>query len=241
MSIFYPNIGKHSIISSLFWYPVCFCSNLQFMMIIIIIPLIIMTSKYWQCCILYAQANMLARKFYMCSDHVKINLFRAYCTSLYTSPLWAKFKKGSMHKLQVAYNDCITLKKKNLGGAISFVMQVSTLSRLYWEIWCTNLFVDWMILRTPLSCGWQILVSVLYKTSHPCGNIGQCFSFYLNVCIVPCLCCVFFLMDSDNKVDNWHHCWSWSKKPNFIFFIEICVFIVQLHKIFTFGLVWSLS
>ncbi len=62
---------------------------------------------------LYAQANMLVRKFYMCSDEVKINLFRAYCTSFYTAPLWFKFKKESLCKLQVAYNDCmrILLKK----------------------------------------------------------------------------------------------------------------------------------
>ncbi len=40
---------------------------------------------------LYAQGNMLVRKFYMCLDQVQINLFRAYCTSLYTAPLWCKF------------------------------------------------------------------------------------------------------------------------------------------------------
>ncbi len=45
---------------------------------------------------LYAQANMLVRKFYMCSDQVQINLFRAYCTSFYTAPLWCKFKKESL-------------------------------------------------------------------------------------------------------------------------------------------------
>ncbi len=40
---------------------------------------------------LYAQTNMLVRKCYVCSDQVKINLFRAYCTSFYTAPLWVKF------------------------------------------------------------------------------------------------------------------------------------------------------
>lgn len=30
-----------------------------------------------QCCKLYRQANMLASKFYMCTDDVKIALFRA--------------------------------------------------------------------------------------------------------------------------------------------------------------------
>ena len=36
-----------------------------------------------QSCKLYAQANMLARKFHMCTDDVKISLFRAYCTPLH--------------------------------------------------------------------------------------------------------------------------------------------------------------
>ncbi len=51
---------------------------------------------YRQCRKLYSQANMVVRKFYMCSDQVKINLFIAYCTSFYTAPLWAKFKKESL-------------------------------------------------------------------------------------------------------------------------------------------------
>ncbi len=63
---------------------------------------------------LYAQANMLMRTFYMCSDQVKINLFSAYCTSFYTASLCVKFKKESPCKPQAAYNDCMRiLLKKN--------------------------------------------------------------------------------------------------------------------------------
>ena len=65
---------------------------------------------------------MLARKFHMCSDHLRMCLFRAYCTPLYTAPLWGKllfifFK--SIHRLQVAYNDCfrILLKKPRWSSA----------------------------------------------------------------------------------------------------------------------------
>ena len=62
---------------------------------------------------LYIQANMLVRKFHYCTTDVKVNLFRAYCTPLYTAPLWVRYKKESLRKLQVAYNDCfrILLKK----------------------------------------------------------------------------------------------------------------------------------
>lgn len=65
-----------------------------------------------QYCKLYAQSNMVARKFYMCSDHVKIALFKAYCTPLYTAHLWCRYSKAKMHKLQVAYNDALRILLK---------------------------------------------------------------------------------------------------------------------------------
>ncbi len=55
---------------------------------------------------------MLMIKCYMCSDQVKINLFRAYCTYFYAAPLWVKFKKESLCKLQVVYNDCMRILKQ---------------------------------------------------------------------------------------------------------------------------------
>ena len=53
----------------------------------------------------YGQANMLARKFNMCSTAVKVALFRAFCTPLYTAHLWRAYRKSNMKKLTVAYND----------------------------------------------------------------------------------------------------------------------------------------
>lgn len=38
--------------------------------------------------------------------------------SLFTAPLGVKFKKRSMHKLQVAYNDCLQILLKNQGGVV---------------------------------------------------------------------------------------------------------------------------
>ena len=58
---------------------------------------------------LYAQGNMLVRKFYMCSIEVKIQLFRAYCTPLYTAQLWCNYNRASMRKLTVAYNDALRM------------------------------------------------------------------------------------------------------------------------------------
>jgi len=36
-------------------------------------------------------------------------LFKAYCTTIYTAHLWSSYKKSSMQKLQVAYNDAMRI------------------------------------------------------------------------------------------------------------------------------------
>ena len=58
---------------------------------------------------LYAQGNMLCRKFSMCSVPVKISLFKSFCTPLYTAHLWSRYKQASIRQLTVAYNDCMRL------------------------------------------------------------------------------------------------------------------------------------
>jgi len=40
-----------------------------------------------QCRKLYAQGNTLVRQFHMCTSDVQVNLFRTYCTPLYTAHL----------------------------------------------------------------------------------------------------------------------------------------------------------
>lgn len=60
-----------------------------------------------QCRILYAQGNMLSRKFHKCCDVVTVRLSKAYCLSLYSVPLWTHFKKGTKWKTQTADNDCL--------------------------------------------------------------------------------------------------------------------------------------
>ena len=62
-----------------------------------------------QCRQLYAQGNTLARNFFMCSDTVKINLFRTYFSSLYTSQLWWCYKDVTIKKLYVAYNNAFRM------------------------------------------------------------------------------------------------------------------------------------
>lgn len=62
-----------------------------------------------QYCKLYAQANSLLRKFSICSPTVKCALFRAYCTPLYTAPLWWNYRRCTIRRLTVAYNDTFRL------------------------------------------------------------------------------------------------------------------------------------
>ena len=57
-----------------------------------------------QCRSTYAKGNTLIRKFYKCSDKVKVILFKAYCTSLYTSELWCRYSESSLRKMRVAYH-----------------------------------------------------------------------------------------------------------------------------------------
>ena len=56
-----------------------------------------------QCRKIYAQANVLARKFGMCSANVKVALFKAFCTPLYTAHLCRSYRKKNMQRLNVVY------------------------------------------------------------------------------------------------------------------------------------------
>ena len=58
---------------------------------------------------LYARANVLARKCYMCTDKVKITLFRTFCCNLYTCQLWWNFTQAAMRKINVAYNNAFRM------------------------------------------------------------------------------------------------------------------------------------
>lgn len=62
-----------------------------------------------ECCMLHAQLNILLSKFCVCTNNVKLSLFRAYCTPLYSAHVWSNDSKATLQKLQVAYNDTLGL------------------------------------------------------------------------------------------------------------------------------------
>ena len=55
----------------------------------------------------YIRSNYLVRNFSNCSVEVKSQLFSAYCSSMYCAALWCNFKKYTIRKLTVAYNNIL--------------------------------------------------------------------------------------------------------------------------------------
>ena len=62
-----------------------------------------------QCRQLYAQGNMILRKFHMCNLEVKLTLFRSFCTPMYTSQLWWNYRKSSINKLYISFHNIFKL------------------------------------------------------------------------------------------------------------------------------------
>ena len=58
---------------------------------------------------LYAQGNVLSRRFHMYSLEVKNVLFRTFCTPLYTCQLWSRYTACSLQNLYVAYNNAFRM------------------------------------------------------------------------------------------------------------------------------------
>ena len=56
---------------------------------------------------LYANVNLLLRKFSKCSVDVKCFLFKTYCSNLYCAPMWFDCTKAALKKLKIAYNNSL--------------------------------------------------------------------------------------------------------------------------------------
>ncbi|KAI8427626.1 hypothetical protein MSG28_002111 [Choristoneura fumiferana] len=58
---------------------------------------------------LAVRSNVLTRRFSRCSNDVKITLFKAYCTSFYSSGLWFQHTKRAYNVLRVQYNNAFRM------------------------------------------------------------------------------------------------------------------------------------
>ena len=54
-----------------------------------------------------AQANMLLRNFWYCSNEIKCSLFKSFCTNMYCCPLWFNSISSSVNKLKCSYNSVL--------------------------------------------------------------------------------------------------------------------------------------
>ena len=54
---------------------------------------------------IYSHGNCLIQKFRKCSENVKAQLFKSYCTNMYGIQLWADFTPSTLDKVRVAYNN----------------------------------------------------------------------------------------------------------------------------------------
>ena len=57
-----------------------------------------------QCRNMYSRGNTIIRNFKHCSDAVKCQLFKSFCTSFYCASLWSSYTIESLRHLKVAYN-----------------------------------------------------------------------------------------------------------------------------------------
>ena len=75
----------------------------------------------------YAQANILSHKFSMCTDGVKMCLFRAYCTPLNTAQRRSNYKEASFQRLQAGHKDAMSILLKRLRCQYSSSQSINVL------------------------------------------------------------------------------------------------------------------
>ena len=80
-----------------------------------------------------AQRNALLRTMFMCTECVKMTLFRSLCTSLYACELWWQYRSESLRKLCVAYNNVfrfVCSETRNCSASHMFVSRGLNTSKM---------------------------------------------------------------------------------------------------------------
>ena len=74
----------------------------------------------------YIRGNMLVRNFSDCSQDVKIELFRAYCSNMYAANLWCNYNTHHFKGIAVAYNNVFrALMKIDRRSSISYCFMMA--------------------------------------------------------------------------------------------------------------------
>ena len=61
---------------------------------------------------LYCPANMLNKKFGLCSEPVKVLLYKLFCANFYCGSLWCDFTQSVYNKIRVSYNNSFRILLK---------------------------------------------------------------------------------------------------------------------------------
>ena len=83
---------------------------------------------------IYANANLLLRKFSCCSVSVKCYLFKTYCSTLYCAPMWFDCTKTALKELKAAYNNSLRrfmrLPWRNSASEIFVNLSINSLNEM---------------------------------------------------------------------------------------------------------------
>ncbi len=166
-----------------------------------------------QCYKLYAQANMLAHKFHMCTDDVKTALFRAYRTTLYTAHLWCSYSKAKMKRLQLAFSDTLRILLKLPRWTSASHMFVTRNVPTFHAVLRNFMFRFMCRLTDPKNVIIMTLTEPTEDTFLAFGNTGTnlrtCFNYCeLMTCngyisVLSLFCCLYIVFtDLDQRVWN---------------------------------------
>ena len=81
----------------------------------------------------YIRGNMIIKNFSKCTDEVKFNLFKTYCSSFYSCQTWRSFSAESLRRIKVAYNRVFRLLFK-LDNRISMSLVFSVLNLSHFNV-----------------------------------------------------------------------------------------------------------
>ena len=105
----------------------------------------------------------------MCTETVRISLFKSYCSFLYTSALWCNYRSESLRKLCVAYNN-VFRKNTFLPIDCSASPMLATRDFLTGKMLIRK--HAYIFMKSAAESRNVILHSIVRSDSLPCGSTG---------------------------------------------------------------------
>ena len=126
---------------------------------------------------MYANANLLLRKFSKCSVNIKCYLFKTYCSNLYCAPMWFDCTKTVLTKLKVAYNNSLRrfmgLPWHNSASEMFVNLYIKSFGELL-RAFLYTVFVSRIIISRNSCCQVFVIVHVVFIQSYGLGGEHYC-------------------------------------------------------------------